>query len=71
MGTGCILNARRCHRLHCNISGPAFLLGAISAGMLSSGASVLGSHALYYTISVTLAAGLLSFVPEVIWRKYA
>jgi hypothetical protein len=23
MGTGCILNARRCHRLHCYISGPA------------------------------------------------
>jgi hypothetical protein len=26
MGTGCILNALRCHRLHCYISGPYFFL---------------------------------------------
>ena len=30
MGTGCILNARRCHRPHCYISGPVFLLGAVA-----------------------------------------
>ena len=42
MGTGCILNARRCHRLHCYISGPAFLLGAAALGLFAAGITVLG-----------------------------
>ena len=29
MGTGCLLNARRCSRLHCFISGPVLWLGSI------------------------------------------
>jgi hypothetical protein len=29
MGIGCVVNARRCGRLHCYITGPIFLLGAI------------------------------------------
>src|SRR5258706_13680089 len=33
MGTGCILNARRCHRLHCYISGPVFFLGAAALAL--------------------------------------
>src|SRR5258708_2229969 len=28
MATGCLLNARRCHRVHCYISGPVLLLFA-------------------------------------------
>ena len=69
-GTGCILNARRCHRLHCYISGPAFLVGAGSLGLLAAGLLPLGSHSLNSIVGVTLLAALLSFVPE-IWKKYA
>ncbi len=69
MGTGCILNARRCHRLHCYISGPAFLLGAIVLGLLAAGLLGLGPHALNNIVGVTLVVVLLSFVPE-IWKKY-
>jgi hypothetical protein len=29
-GTGCVLNAARCHRLHCYITGPLFPLGAFA-----------------------------------------
>ena len=29
MGGGCVLNARRCGRLHCYVTGPVFLLAAI------------------------------------------
>lgn len=29
MGIGCAVNARRCRRVHCYITGPIFLLGAI------------------------------------------
>jgi len=69
MGTGCILNARRCHRLHCYISGPAFLLGATALALFTAGIAVLGPHSLDNIVSVTLCIALLSFVPE-IWRKY-
>jgi hypothetical protein len=69
MGTGCILNARRCHRLHCYISGPAFLLGAAALALLEAGVPVLGSHSLNNIVGITLAVVLLSFVPEA-WRKY-
>jgi len=70
MGTGCILNARRCHRLHCYISGPTFLLGAAVLGLLAAGLLAFGPHALNNIVGVTLVVALLSFVPE-IWKKYA
>ncbi len=70
MGTGCILNARRCHRLHCYLSGPAFFLGAAALALFAAGIPLLGSHSLNNVIGITLAAALLSFVPEMIWRKY-
>lgn len=31
MGSACLLNARRCGRLHCHITGPLFLLAAVAA----------------------------------------
>jgi hypothetical protein len=69
MGTGCVLNARRCHRLHCYISGPAFLLGAVAVGLLAAGFA-FGPHALNNIVGTTLLVALLSFVSE-IWKKYA
>jgi hypothetical protein len=70
MGTGCILNARRCHRLHCYISGPAFFIGAAALGVYAAGMITFGPHSTNNTIGVTLAVALLSLVPE-IWKKYA
>jgi hypothetical protein len=70
MGTGCLLNARRCHRLHCYISGPAFLLGAVALGLFAAGVLAFGPHSLNNIIGITLAIAALSFVPEMIWRKH-
>ena len=69
MGAGCVLNALRCHRLHCYISGPAFFLGALAAALIAAG--VLGPHAIGNVVSLTLGAALVSFIPELVWRKYA
>ena len=71
MGTGCILNARRCHRLHCYISGPVFFLGAAALALFAAGIALLGPHSLNNIVGLTLTIALLSYVPEMIWRKYA
>jgi hypothetical protein len=68
MGTGCILNALRCHRLHCYISGPAFILGAAALGLFAAGIAFAGPHSLNNIVRITLAVALLSFVPECIWK---
>jgi hypothetical protein len=70
MGTGCILNARRCHRLHCYMSGPAFFLGAVALVLVASRIVLVGPRSLNNIVGITLIVALLSFVPEMIWRKY-
>lgn len=70
MGVGCFLNAVRCHRLHCYVSGPAFIVGAIAAALAGTGALQLGPHALNYIIWGTIGVVFLSFTPEFVWRKY-
>src|ERR1700730_12447510 len=71
MATGCVLNAVRCHRVHCYISAPAFALGAVVAGLLAAGLADFGPHALNNTVSITFVLALLSFAPELIWKRYA
>jgi hypothetical protein len=71
MGAGCVLNAIRCHRLHCYLSGPAFIGGAVAAALSGMRFLQLGPHGLNYIVWGTLGLVLLSFVPEHIWRKYA
>lgn len=70
MGTGCLLNARRCSRLHCFVSGPVLWLGAVAAALVGAGV-IVGPHTLSNVVSITTVLVLLSFVPEMIWGKYA
>lgn len=69
MGTGCVLNARRCGRLHCYFSGPALWLGAIG-GLLIGLRILSGSHDLNYVIFGAVALFVASYLPEAIWGKY-
>jgi hypothetical protein len=71
MGVGCLLNALRCHRLHCYFMGPVLLLGAVLVGLVGFGEVTLGPHGLSNAINGTVVLALLSFVPEWIWGKYA
>ena len=70
MATGCLLNARRCHRLHCYFSGPILLLGALTSAALGGGVLSFGPGALNYIVWMTTGLALLTFVPELIWGKY-
>lgn len=71
MATGCLLNAMRCHRLHCYISGPVFLVGALFATGTALGIVAVGPPAFGNVVGATLILALLSFVPEFIWKRYA
>ena len=71
MGAGCLLNARRCHRVHCYISGPVLLLGAAFAALVVSGAVEPDPRTFSIVINGTLLLALLSFVPELVWKRYA
>jgi hypothetical protein len=68
-GTGCVLNARRCARLHCFISGPALWLGAIAAVLVGFGI-VSAPHALDDVVNATVVLVVLSCLPEWFWGRY-
>jgi hypothetical protein len=70
MGIGCVLNARRCHRLHCYISGPVFLLGAAITGLIALGAIEPGMRGLSNITNIALLLALSSFAVEAIWGRY-
>lgn len=70
MAAGCLLNAGRCRRVHCYISGTVLLVGALFAAIVALGFVTLSATAFDNTISVVLVLALLSFVPELIWRRY-
>jgi hypothetical protein len=42
MGTACVVNARGCGRLHCYITGPLFLLGALASLLDATGVVAIG-----------------------------
>jgi len=71
MGGGCLLNAYRCRRLHCFIAGPAFLFGAVAAALIASSLIEAGPHALSFVTLIVFSLALLSFIPEMVWRRYA
>ncbi|MFQ5708933.1 MAG: hypothetical protein ACE5HO_15860 [bacterium] len=67
-GFGCVVNAARCHRLHCYVTGPLFLLG--SAASLLQGLEIVSWG--WNLIGNGLLVGvLLAFLPEwLLRRKY-
>jgi hypothetical protein len=42
MGVACLLNARRCGRLHCHLTGPLFLLSALATLLDATGIVAIG-----------------------------
>jgi len=71
MGLGCVLNARRCHRRHCYISGPVLLLGALTVPLVGLGVVSLGPNGFTIVTFGTILLAGLAMVPEFIWGKYA
>lgn len=70
MGAACLLNARRCGRLHCYFSGPILLIGAVAVVALTLGALDLGAYGLTTTVAVALALAAFTYGLERVWGKY-
>jgi len=71
MGVACVLNARRCGRIHCYLTGPFFLVLAAVALLYGIGLLPLGPHG-WSTLSLVLVIGALTLVcvPERILGRY-
>lgn len=73
MGVACILNALRCGRIHCYLTGPFFLLMAIIVPLHGSGLVSLGPHGWWWLglVLIAVGGGLLWYVPERVWGRYS
>lgn len=69
-GVACVLNALRCGRTHCYVSGPILLLGAAATLLFGFGVISPGPSALDTVIWGTFALVALSFATELIWGRY-
>ena len=67
MGIGCLMNASRCSRLHCYITGPIFLLAAIYVGL--SAMSIVPIRPGIFLFSV-LAIAMLACLAELPLGRY-
>ncbi|MBU6442850.1 MAG: hypothetical protein KGR48_02975 [Alphaproteobacteria bacterium] len=71
MSTACFINAMRCGRLHCYLTGPLFLLGGLASLFYGLGLLPLGKPG-WGIIGYTLLAGvvLLTYLPERFLGRY-
>ena len=71
MGTACIVNAVRCRRVHCYITGPFFLVMAVVTLLYGLGVVPLGRNG-WNLIGLTFLIGaiVLYYLPELFLGKY-
>src|SRR5258708_4709121 len=71
MAAECLVNARRCGRLHCFITGPFFLLLAGVSLLYGLGVLPLGPHGWQWLVNTLLIGGcVLTCVPEWLFGRY-
>ena len=71
MGVACIVNALRCGRVHCYLTGPFFLLMALIALSYGLGILHLGGNGLNLLGLLTLIGAIaLWWLPEMFLGKY-
>lgn len=69
MGIGCLVNASRCGRLHCYITGPAFVLAAIYVTLATASIVPMRPNSLLLTLCAIAILGCLAEVPLGRYRK--
>lgn len=66
-GTLCLVNAARCRRLHCYITGPVCLLGALLTALNAVGATHISWMRIGWGVVIGVALG---FIAEMLGGKY-
>ncbi|WP_291298462.1 hypothetical protein [Elioraea sp.] len=70
MGGACLVNARRCGRLHCYVSGPILLVGAGLTAASGGGVLDFGPTGVSLIVAATLALAVLTYLLELVWGRY-
>jgi hypothetical protein len=71
MGTSCIVNALRCGRVHCYLTGPFFFLMALAALSYGLGILHLGGNGWNLLGLITLIGAIaLWYLPEMFLGRY-
>jgi hypothetical protein len=71
MGVVCLVNARRCSRIHCLFTGPFFILGAIASLGYGLGFLPVGSPGWKWIGAVTIIGAIvLTCIPELVLGRY-
>jgi len=71
MGTGCLLNARRCGRTHCRYTGPYYLAMIVPVALLGAGVVSFGAWAWWVIAAlILLGAKVIWLVTEGLWGRY-
>jgi hypothetical protein len=71
MSGACIVNALRCGRVHCYVTGPFFLVMALVALSYGIGILHLGGNAWNLLGLIALIGTIvLWYLPEMFWGKY-
>lgn len=71
MGTGCLVNAKRCVRVHCYLTRPFFLVMAVVTLLYGAGVMRIGRRG-WNRIGLTVLVGaiVLCCLPEMVFGKY-
>ena len=71
MGVSCLVNAARCRRLHCFLTGPFFLVLAVLSLLHGLDVLYLGNNGWEVLGILTMVGGaFLWYVPELLFGKY-
>lgn len=71
MGSACVVNAVRCGRVHCYVTGPFFLLLALVSLLYGFGLLPLGREGWNIIALVAIVgAAVLFWLPERVFGKY-
>ena len=71
MGTACLINSRRCGRVHCRFTGPFYLVMVIPVLLLGLEVFSLGSNGWWIVGAIILFGGkIIWWATETVWGKY-
>lgn len=71
MGVVCLVNASRCGRIHCFLTGPFFILAAVGSLTYGLGVLPLGPSGWKWIGAITVIGGIaLAFIPELVLGRY-